>query len=68
MKRRLLSTVTCILVALFAVSAAPAGEDIGWYAGIGAGSSNDQILSDRDTGFKLFGGVQLSKYFGMEAA
>jgi OOP family OmpA-OmpF porin len=68
MKRLLLYAVTFIILTLLATSAVSAGEEIGWYAGIGAGSSNDQILQDRDTGMKLFGGVQLSDYFGMEAA
>ncbi len=68
MRSRLLSAVTVIIVVLFAVSAAPAEEGIRWYAGIGAGISNDGIFSETDTGIKLFGGIELNQYFGMEAA
>jgi len=68
MKRLLLYAVTFIILTLLATSAVSAGEDIGWYAGVGAGIANDEILSETDTGFKLFGGIQLSEYIGMEAA
>ena len=68
MKRLLLSAVVFVMVALLAVSAVPAGEDGRWYIGFGAGSTDDKILSESDTGIKLFGGYEFNQYVAVEGA
>jgi OOP family OmpA-OmpF porin len=43
-------------------------KDRGWYFGFGIGYTDDQGLNETDTGFKLFGGYQFSRYFALEGA
>jgi len=69
MKTRLwLSAGTVLLMTLLAIPVASAGEDRGWYVGAGVGSSDDDLLAESDTGFKLFGGFRFNKNVAVEAA
>ena len=63
-----LATGTVLLITLLAIPVASAGEDKGWYAGAGAGSSDDDILDESDTGLKLFGGYRFNKIVAVEVA
>ena len=69
MRTRLwLSAGTLLLVSLFAISAASADENRGWYVGAGFGSSDDDVLDESDTGLKVFGGYRFNKNVAVEAA
>ena len=69
MKTRLwLSAGTVLLITLLAFPVASAGEDRGWYVGAGAGSSDDDLLAESDTGLKFFGGYRFNKTVAVEAA
>ena len=45
-----------------------AAQDKGWYIGGSFGQSDDDILNEEASAFKLFGGYQFIKYFGLEFA
>jgi OOP family OmpA-OmpF porin len=68
MKRRLLYAATFLIIGLLVLPGASAGEDSRWYLGFGIGSSDDDLLSESDTGIKLFGGYEFNQYFGVETA
>ncbi len=69
MKTKLwLSAGTVLLMTLLAIPVASAGEDRGWYVGAGAGSSDDDLLAESDTGLKFFGGYRFNKTVAVEAA
>ena len=69
MNRKLwLCAGTVLLMTLLAIPGTSAGEERGWYAGIGAGSADDDLLSESDTAFKAFGGFRFSKIVAVEAA
>ncbi len=69
MKTKLwLSAGTVLLMTLLAIPVASAGEDKGWYVGAGAGSSDDDVLNESDTGLKVFGGYRFNKNVAVEGA
>jgi len=59
---------TVLLITLLVSPVASAGEDRGWYVGAGAGSSDDDVLSESDTGLKVFGGFRFTKIVAVEVA
>ena len=59
---------TVLLITLLVSPVASAGEDRGWYVGAGAGSSDDDALSESDTGLKAFGGFRFTKIVAVEVA
>ncbi len=69
MKTRMwLSAGTVLLMALLLIPATSAAEDRGWYVGIGAGGSDDDVLDESDTGVKVFGGFRFNRVVAVEAA
>jgi OmpA-OmpF porin, OOP family len=64
------------MLALSAPASAQGQSDVGWYIGGSIGQTSYDIagvpagvsVDDSDTGFKLFGGFQLTRHWGAEAS
>jgi len=69
MKKPFLASIT-ILVMLISVSITPSAfaVEVGPYFGFSLGTADDDILNEDDSGFKIFGGTNLSEQYGFEIA
>ncbi len=61
-------TVSSIIGLAFLVQTARADEDHGLYIGAGAGQISVKDVDGTTTGYKAFVGINVSRYFGIEAA